>query len=449
MTNKRTTPTVDQRTAADDLIQFIEASPTAWHATEELRKRFEAAGFRRFKPGKETELKPGDRIYTTMNYSAFFAFVVGENPLDIGMRLVGSHTDSPALKIKPNHLRRSKGTLTLNAEIYGGPIMNSFFDHPLGIAGQVWTATDDPLHPEPHLVDPADLRIILPSLAIHMNREVNQGVKIEAQKVMLPVLGLDYGDNGENNDLLLDVLQQSLDSDTSGKIVSFDLMTYDAASPAYVGLEQELLNSPRIDNLAMVHAGATAMLKAVEEADESGTALQGITGFLATDNEETGSRTPQGAASLYLRDLVTSIVAAAGGGANELTALLAQSFMISADQAHAVHPNYPEMYDPDNQAVIGGGPVIKHASGSYATGAQSTAVFRQLGEAAGVSVQDYTNRTDLRGGSTIGPITSVNLPMPTVDVGNAIWGMHSLRETASVSDHLDMIEIMATFYGLS
>ena len=456
MTYNSTEPNTLQRNAAESLKDFIQASPTAWHAVKELRERFESKGFRRFKPGEHSELKPGDRIYTTMNHSAFFAFVVGERPLDIGMRLVGSHTDSPALKIKPNHLRRSKGALTLNAEIYGGPIMNSFFDHPLGLAGQVWVATDDPLRPEYYLVNPKDLRIILPSLAIHLNREVNKGVKIEPQKVMLPVLGLDRnsdddadGDGADSRDLLVDLLARSLNLETVPEILSFDLMTYDATPPAFVGMNEELLNSPRIDNLAMAHASATALLDALDHAEETGTPLQGIIGMLATDNEEIGSRTPQGAASLYLRDLITAIVVAAGGRSIDISPLLSQSFMISADQAHAVHPNYAEMYDPDNHPVIGGGPVIKHASGSYATSSRSAAVFRQLCAAAGVSVQDFTNRTDLRGGSTIGPITAVNLPMPTVDVGNAIWGMHSLRETAAVSDHLDMIKVLSTFYGLT
>ena len=446
-----TQPTQDQRRAAEDLVAFIDASPTAWHATSELVRRFEEAGFKRYKPGQGTQLQAGDRIYSTVHHSAFFAFVVGEQPLDHGFKLVGSHTDSPALKIKPQHLRRSKGALTLNAEIYGGPIMNSFFDTPLGLAGQVWVATSNPLEPQPYLVNPEDLRIILPSLAIHMNRQVNQGVKIEPQKVMLPVLGLDSGSdtNGNGASPLLERLHQSLGLADDEEILSFDLLTYDPTPAAFVGLDEELLNAPRLDNLAMVHASATALLDALEVIESSDKPLMGILGMIATDNEEIGSRTPQGAASLFLRDLLASIVSGAGGRPNELTAMLSESFMISADQAHAVHPNYAEMYDPENQPNIGGGPVIKHASGSYATSARSTAVFKRICQEAGVSVQDFTNRSDLRGGSTIGPITAVNLPMPTVDVGNPIWGMHALRETAAVSDHLSMIQALETFYRLS
>ena len=336
------------------------------------------------------------------------------------------------------------GITKLNTEVYGGPIMSTWFDRPLSLAGRVVLRGDDVLHPVTRLLHIRRPLLLIPNIAIHFNRQVNDGVKLSRQKDMLPLLSAAVDEAMARDGVLLTLISDELQV-SRRDILDFDLYLYDTTPPCTFGLEQEFISAGRLDDLSMVHAGLEALLLAGE-----GDTVPEHTSVLAVfDNEETGSQTKQGAGSPFLRTMLERLVLAQGGTADDLYRAVEQAFMISADNAHAWHPNYPEKYDPTNHPLLGGGPVIKlNAAQKYASDAVSAAIFAGICEAAGVPCQYFVNHSDVAGGSTLGNILASSLPLRGVDMGNGVLAMHSVRETASVADHIFCIKAFTKFYEL-
>lgn len=424
-----------------DLLDFIKQSPTAFQAVATMKNSLINHGFKSYKPNQKEELKKGDKYFYAKNDSALLVFEIGNAPIEKGLRIFGAHTDSPGLRVKPNAISVKDKVLRLNTEIYGGPILNTWFDRPLSLAGRVTIKNDEPFQVDSVLIDFQKPILILPNLAIHMNRKVNQGVEIKANQHLLPFIALTDDEELEKN-WFNNFIANELDIDVDN-ILDYDLFAYDTTPGQIVGINDEFIVSPRLDNLAMCQAGIKALLSLTEKRD-----FNGINVLLFTDNEEVGSMTKQGADSLFLRDIIESICLNLGASRQDFLAIFDNSIMISADQAHAVHPNYSEYADPDHRPQVNGGPVIKvAASQSYATDSKSAGLFIQLCEKANIPYQWFVNRSDLRGGSTIGSITSSHLPMPTIDIGNAIWAMHSSRETGGVKDIYYLEEVLKLFFN--
>lgn len=424
-----------------DLMKFLDASPVNFLACAETCRRLDEAGFTVLDQAAQwTDLKPGDRRYVVKNQSAVFAFIVGQSAdPGAGFKMISAHSDSPGFRVKPHAAMPGEGGVTrLNTEVYGGPILYTWFDRPLSLAGRVILRSDDPLRPATRLVRFEDPMLVIPHLAIHFNRAVNEGNKLSKQKDMLPVLGI-IRDRFETEGLLTDLVAKKLGVQPTD-ILDFDLSLYDTTPACIVGLNQEFISSGRLDDLSMVHAGLTALLES--EPTE-------MTRVLAVfDNEETGSGTKQGAASPELEQLLRRIVERLGGSAEDYYRAVANSFLVSADNAHALHPNYVEKQDPTNHPIIGSGPVIKYnANCKYMTDADSAAVFRRVCELAEVPSQTFVNHSDVAGGSTLGNILTSQIPLRGVDMGAGIWAMHSCRETASTADHAMIIAAFSKFYS--
>lgn len=421
-----------------DLCNFLDLSPVNFWAVETVRQRLETAGFRQLDMRDEWVLTPGDKRYVVQNGSAIFAFVVGSDDAASGFNIIAAHSDSPGFRIKPRCEMACEGMVKLNTEVYGGPILYTWFDRPLSIAGRVALRGDDPLRPRMRLLRFDDPLLVIPHLAIHFNRQVNEGNPLSKQRDMLPVMALNCDNPGG---MLRRLVAENAGVDIDD-ILDYDLSLYTCQKAGVVGLEGEMLCSGRIDDLSMVHAGMTAML---DTCDKESAATRVLAVF---DNEETGSGTKQGAASPML-DYILRRVTAATGGESEQDYFRAvdRSFMVSADDAHGLHPNYPEKQDPTNHPLLGGGPVIKiNANCKYMTDADSAAVFADLCGRAGVPVQYFVNHSDSAGGSTLGNILTSQIPLRGVDMGAAIWAMHSVRETASLADHAMIIRVFDTFF---
>lgn len=429
-------------TYTKDLIDFLNASPVNFHAVAECRKRLEAAGYKYIDvTEKLPKLESGDKIYVTKNDSSVYAFHIGEQTLgEGGFNIVCAHCDSPTFRIKPNAEITCEGGITkLNTEVYGGPIMSTWFDRPLSIAGRVLLRTDDVMHPETRLLKVERPVVLIPNLAIHFNRQVNDGVKLSKQKDMLPVLGI-VNDTLERGNMLMNLISSELNV-APQDVMDFDLYLYDATPSCTVGVHDEFVSSGRIDDLSMVHAGLAALL------DDSVNAPKTTKVLAVFDNEETGSQTKQGAGSPFLASVLQRIVLAQGETMEDFYRAVEKAFMVSADNAHAWHPNYSEKYDPTNHPVLGGGPVIKfNAAQKYASDAVSAAVFAGLCEKAGVPCQRFVNHSDVAGGSTLGNILASSLPLRGVDMGNPILGMHSARETGASIDQDYCIRAFIEFY---
>ena len=423
------------------LLDFLNASPVNFLAAKNIADRLEQAGYRRLDPQQPLgEVRAGDKLYVMKNDSSVYAFHIGRQPLaDAGFRMICAHCDSPTFRIKPNaEMTCEGGIVKLNTEVYGGPIMSTWFDRPLTIAGRVIVRGEDALHPQTLLLHVKRPLLQISNLAIHFNREVNDGVKLSKQKDMLPLLGL-VTDELERGQLLMNVICQELNIQQQD-ILDFDLYLADATPACTFGVHDELLSSGRLDDLSMCFAGLEAMT-ATETTD--------MTKVLAIfDNEETGSQTKQGAGSPFLSMMLQRIALAQSGSAEAWYQAVERAFMISADNAHAWHPNYSEKYDPTNHPMLGGGPVIKfNAAQKYASDAVSAAVFAELCREAGVPCQRFVNHSDVAGGSTLGNILASSIPLRGVDMGNAILAMHSCRETGSTADHCYCVKAFTQFFS--
>lgn len=428
--------------AAHELIQFIHESPTNYHAVQNLKKQLTENGFKQLFSGEAWQIEKGGKYFVTKNHSSLYAFIPGEGSIaENGFKLICAHSDSPTFRIKPSAEMIVEGKyLKLNTEVYGGPILYTWFDRPLSMAGRVLLKSDNPLKPAIQFINFKRPLLVIPHLAIHFNRTVNeQGNPLSKQKDMLPVIGMING-HFEKDNFLLKLIAGEMQIRPED-ILDFDLTLYDYEKGCLTGLHDEFISCGKLDDLAMVHAGLKALL-------QSGTCKK--TKVLAIfDNEEVGSGTKQGAASPILRTIIERIVYGLGGSPEDLFRAIHNSFLISADMAHALHPNYTEKHDPTNHPIINGGPVIKiNANQKYITDGDSAAVFKTICRLAGVPCQEFVNHSDMAGGSTLGNLLLSQMEVRGVDIGNPMWGMHSVRETAGTEDHEHIIKALTTFYNL-
>jgi len=429
----------ETKTIARGLMEFLDQSPVNFYAARSVTARLDAAGYERLDQREAWDIKPGGKYYMVKNDSAVFAVEVADAAPSAGFRIISAHSDSPTFRIKPNpEMTSDGGVVKLNVEVYGGPIYYTWFDRPLSIAGRVVLRSDDPLNPRRELVKFDRPLLTIPHLAIHFNRAVNDGNHLSAQKDMLPIIGI-VKERAEADNLLLRLVAEKLQCRVED-ILDFDLSLYDTTRACLVGMNEELISSGRLDDLSMVHAALEALLSAEGKCHQ--TRVMAI-----FDNEETGSGTKQGAASPVLANMLQRIVLSLGGNDEDFARAIANSFMISADNAHAFHPNYAEKYDPTNHPVVGGGPVIKiNARCKYMTDADSAAVFKAICEKAGVPYQTFVNHSDVPGGSTLGNILTAQMDLRGVDMGNALWAMHSVRETGSTLDQAYTVKAFKTFF---
>lgn len=404
------------------LCDFLRRSPTPWHATQAMAERLEKAGFQRLEETANWQLAAGQRYYVTRNDSSIIAFQLPSGVLK-DLRMLGAHTDSPGLRLKPNATQYSAGWLQLGIQVYGGVLLAPWFDRDLGLAGRVHVRhTDGQM--ESVLLNVDRPIAMVPSLAIHMDRDVNAGRAINPQTQMAPVLL--QSDSAK----LADLLATWLDEEHGMRgvdVVDFELGFYDVQPPSLVGVKQELVASARLDNLLSCFIGLEALL----ESDGRQGAL-----LVANDHEEVGSASACGAQGPFLGDVLKRINGQVGGGSEEsLIQLIQSSLMISCDNAHGLHPNFRDKHDERHGPAINGGPVIKvNASQRYATNSVTGALFRDVCREADVPVQSFVTRADMGCGSTIGPITATEVGVPTLDIGVPQWAMHSIRETAGTRD---------------
>lgn len=422
----------------DDLLQrlldFLHRSPTPWHATANMAARLEEAGFRRLDEREAWALTPGERVYVTRNDSSIIALQLPEGRLE-ALRMIGAHTDSPGLRLKPNAAQTGAGWLQLGVEVYGGALLAPWFDRDLGLAGRVHVRHPDGCL-EGRLLHVDRPVAIIPSLAIHLDREANNGRALNAQTEMAPVL-LQGGELGDFEKLLKAwIAEQHGLADV--ELLDFELGFHDMQPPARVGINGELIASARLDNLLSCFIGLEALL-----------ASDGRQGALlvANDHEEVGSASACGAQGPFLGDVLRRVSEQLGDGSEEgFIRLIQASRMISCDNAHALHPNFQDKHDAAHGPALNGGPVIKvNASQRYATNSATAALFRDLCREAEVPVQSFVTRADMGCGSTIGPITATELGVPTLDVGVPQWAMHSIRETAGSEDVAYLTRVLAAF----
>ena len=426
------------------LLSFLDASPVNFLAVKNLTEELQQHGYRRIDTTEALgTVKAGDKFFVTKNGSSIYAFQIGRKPLaETGFHMICAHCDSPTFRIKPHaEIDCEGGIVKLNTEVYGGPIMSTWFDRPLTLAGRVIVKSKDVMTPTTLLLHVKRPLLQISNLAIHFNRQVNDGVKLSRQKDVLPILGIINGELEKGNLLMNIILEELNKQQTVARedILDFDLYLADATPACTFGAHNELISSGRLDDLSMCFAGLEALL-----ASQPTDTTQVLAIF---DNEETGSQTKQGAGSPFLSYMLKRIALAQGGTEEAYYQAVERAFMISADNAHAWHPNYSEKYDPTNHPMLGGGPVIKfNAAQKYASDAYSASVFAGLCKKAGVPCQRFVNHSDVAGGSTLGNILASSIPLRGVDMGNAILAMHSCRETGSTADHEFCVKVFTQFY---
>lgn len=423
-----------------ELLEFINKSKSAFQSAWEIKSILDKEGYKELKEEESWSLKKGGKHYVLKNNSAIIAFEVGNGEIeDNGFRLIGAHTDSPGFRIKPNPEIKVEGHyIKLNTEVYGGAILSTWFDRPLSIAGRVTLKGEDSFKPKVKLIDINKPILIIPNLAIHMNRGINEGYEYNKQKDTLPLLTI-IQDKLEKDDYLLNLISETLKVE-SNDILDFDLFLYEYAEGMLLGANNEFISCGRLDDLWMVFAG----LKALTSSDK----IEATKVLVALDNEEIGSLTAQGANSSILENILERITLGLKKEREDFKRALSNSIMISADLAHALHPNYIEKCDPTSRPKLGKGPVLKIAAGgSYSTDSYASAVFKGICEKAEVPCQVFVNRSDLRGGTTIGPITASKLNIPVIDMGAPVLSMHSIRELAAVIDNEYTIKAFTEFFS--
>ena len=409
------------------LFEFIKSSPSAYHAVNTVREMLDNEGYTELYECDRWKLAVDGKYYVVRNGTSIIAFRTSRDAR--GFMIVASHSDSPSFRVKTTPEARGAYT-RLEVEKYGGMIYYTWLDRPLSVAGRVIVRTPEGV--ESRLVDLDRDLVTIPSLAIHLNRGVNEGAKFNPAKDLLPL----YTMGGEDGSFIESVAE-GVGADSSD-ILSHDLFLYNREEGKRIGRNGEFILCPRLDDLECVYSSTVAFLQSSSSASVPVLAI--------FDNEEVGSETKQGAASTFLHDVLMRITGSEAG----LSVALENSFMVSADNAHAKHPAYPEMSDPDNAPMLGGGVVIKYnASQRYATDGLSDSIFRTVCERAGVKVQTYCNRADLPGGSTLGSISNTKVSVPTVDIGLPQLAMHSANETAGAGDVESMVNALTEFYSTS
>lgn len=415
------------------LIDFLYHSPTAWHAVENLSISLDNQGFEYLDERKNWKLQPGKAYYTTRNGSSLIGFVLPKKTPSF-VHICASHTDSPALKLKPNAAFRKENMLLIGTDIYGGPLLSSWLNRDLGIAGRVITL-DKKGNPVEKLVRADHAPLVIPQLAIHLDREVNtKGLILNKQDHLSALASIECKSDKDAQNYL----NQLLGIDP---ILSADLFLYPLDPPSYLSSNQELLASYRLDSLESVHAIAEALIIQSKPSNE------GIKMCVFWDNEEIGSETAHGAASPFFSDTLERILHALNLSRQDYLRINSSSLCVSVDLAHALNPNYTDKHEPQHKVYLGGGIVIKHsAQNRYASDARTASVIKALCKKHKIPCQDVIGRADIASGSTIGPIHANSTGMPTVDIGCAQLSMHSTREIISMKDHESMIKLLSAFY---
>ena len=416
------------------LIDFLKASPSPFHATHSIARQLDAAGFRRLDERDAWHLEAGQRYYSTRNDSSIIAFRVGRRKLlDAGIRLVGAHTDSPCLRVKPQPELQRQGFLQLGVEVYGGALLAPWFDRDLSLAGRVTFRRDGKV--ESQLIDFRDPIACIPNLAIHLNREANQGWAINAQNELPPILAQVPGEERADFRALL-AEQLSLEHGlVADAVLDYELSFYDTQSAAVIGLNRDFIAGARLDNLLSCYAGLQALLTADDEESCM---------LVCTDHEEVGSCSACGADGPFLEQVLARLIP----DGEERVRVTQRSLLISADNAHGVHPNYADKHDGNHGPKLNAGPVIKvNSNQRYATSSETAGFFRQLCLENEVPVQSFVVRSDLGCGSTIGPITASRLGVRTLDIGVPTFAMHSIRELAGSHDLSHLLKVLGAFFA--
>ena len=430
----------DSREQARQLLDFVDASPSPWHAVATMETKLQSMGFVRLHEPEHWELQQGGRYYVVRDGSSIIIFGIGHGGLDeFKFNIVGAHTDSPGLRVKPNGAHRAGKMSRIGVEVYGGPILATFSDRDLSLAGRIGYKNGDG-SVQSRLVCFESALMRLPNLAIHMNREVNKKGLLLKKQDQLPLLlsNIEEGQNPQNYFYSLLADKAGCDKDA---ILSFELNVFDTQKGVFYGVNEEFIANSQLDNLASCHAGMTALL----QSGESNPPATTVAAFF--DHEEVGSESTKGADGSFLGDTLERISLALGIDREGYKRALAKSFAISADMAHAYQPNFPEAYEPDHRVQVNKGPVIKtNASQRYSSESVSESRFIRLCQEVDIPWQKYSHRTNIPCGSTIGPITAARLGIRSVDVGNPIWAMHSIRESGGVLDHGYLISVLREFY---
>jgi len=423
---------------AQDLLNFIDSSPSPWHAVQTAEQHLVAAGFIKLNEMQVWQLKSSGSYYVVRGGASIIAFSLGKHTLtDSGFRIIGAHTDSPGLRLKPNAAYGSDGLVRIAVEVYGGPILATFTDRDLSVAGRVNVRTEKGF--EVRLLKFDDALMRLPNLAIHMNREVNDKGLVLNKQTELPLFFGEGNDGQAADQQFLEHIAQAL-SIKATDIINFELNVFDTQQGVFWGANQEFIANSQLDNLASCHAALSAL---IANRTPDSTCICAL-----FDHEEVGSESVTGASGSFLSDIISRIASQSEISDESKFRALALSFFISADMAHAYHPNHPNAYEPGHHALINKGPVIKtNANQRYSTDASSAARFIAFCEQAKVPYQQYAHRTDLGCGSTIGPIIAARLGIPSVDVGSPMWAMHSIRESAGVLDHSYMIAVLSSMFA--
>ena len=426
---------------AENMLDFIYESPTQFNAVAVSAEILEKNGFEKLNPKENWKLEVGKKYYTTKNSSALVAFKVNSDEIEKeGFRIIGSHTDSPGFRIKPNAEMESCGAyLKLNTEGYGGMILSTWLDRPLAMAGRVFLRGENPFKPVEKIVNINKPVCIIPNLAIHMNRSINDGYKYNKQTDMLPLVGL-INEQLEKDNYMVKLLASELNVEVE-EIIDFDIFLYEYEKGCFTGANEEFISTGRLDNLSMYYSSVEALLDSDSKS--------GISIAVGFDNEEVGSATKQGADSNMLLNILERVCISLGKDRQQFFEAIENSFIISSDLAHAVHPNVNGMADPTNRPVMGKGPVIKvHAGQAYTSDGYSISVYKEICRECGVEYQEFVNKSDQRGGSTIGPISSTHIDIPSVDVGAPILSMHSIRELGCSEDFYNTYKTFMKFYEI-
>lgn len=426
---------------AENMLDFIYESPTQFNAVEVSAETLEKNGFEKLNPKENWKLEVGKKYYTTKNSSALVAFKVNSDEVEKeGFRIIGSHTDSPGFRIKPNAEMESCGAyLKLNTEGYGGMILSTWLDRPLAMAGRVFLRGENLFKPVEKIVNINKPVCIIPNLAIHMNRSINDGYKYNKQTDMLPLVGL-INEQLEKDNYMVKLLASELNVEIE-EIIDFDIFLYEYEKGCFTGANEEFISTGRLDNLSMYYSSVEALLDSDSKS--------GISIAVGFDNEEVGSSTKQGADSNMLLNILERICISLGKDRQQFFEAIENSFIISSDLAHAVHPNVNGMADPTNRPVMGKGPVIKvHAGQAYTSDGYSISVYKEICRECGVEYQEFVNKSDQRGGSTIGPISSTHIDIPSVDIGAPILSMHSIRELGCSEDFYNTYKTFVKFYEI-
>lgn len=422
----------------DELLDFIDESPCSYFTIENAKKLLKENSFVENNLSEDLKLEAGAKGFVINNDSAIIAYRIADKiDENTFFKIVGSHSDSPGFRIKTKPVMKNENIIKLNTEVYGGPIIYTWFDKPLSLAGRVSTKSENPLKPQVNLLNIDKDLLIIPSLAIHMNREVNKGFEFNPQIHTLPIMMLDNNEKIDS-DALLKLIAEELNVNPSD-IIDYDLYLYDRQKGSKLGVNNEFISVGRQDNLTMAFTSLKALVDTKPKS--------GINITIITDNEEVGSRTIQGADSPFIVNTLERISLALGFNREKFLQMQEKSFMLSADLAHAVHPNFTEKADPTNRPKMGEGIVIKYAANkSYTSDGYSAAVVKSLCENKKIKYQEFFNRSDKSGGSTIGPITSSHLNVRACDVGSPILSMHSVRELGSAEDVENAYGLFSAMY---